>query len=776
MIILARSTFTDPESVDSSVWKTQVVADAALCGASADNPTNKHDSDMHAPELLLENLNQSLRSLLGAATVLEDSTIAEEFRPVIQRLLLAQVLGEQDIIVIGGSQGAGKTTLLAAMYGLSCDTDAWLNANEGRGEQLPVLILEDKDVTRAVGKVRRLASDKTTGRWFLDEATVDEAAFRSACRGESADTLLPVLRVPQKYFSGSRHAMMLLPGYERATRENALWQNLMQQAMIGSSGCLIVTDRTRLANGQQQEILNDASHPDLKTLDTVVVVTKTEDLANNEIEQSKVRHTAAQTMGIDPARANDRVICAGMSNAEYRAQWLPRVAEAMRYLGSSVARNRNAQLAHLERTIGRDLGYLLATLQGRARTFLHQEGDSTLTPIARCLEEFDKASSNLRGQYREGVSDLLSRRSEEAWNSLEGRLKQNHEGIRNKVSRILDTATETQQKIRDDISGAWNAPNTPILDGVAKLIGDVVGRKLGAISVPALAQAMQDSAKASLPVRLGYVDEKQSPVAWREPSEQTLANLTALFGSAHVSNSNDASNLQTTVSLEQSVQLLPALALEYMRAASLAPVLFGMAGHDNAGMPEGDVLRSMTNVHNQMKAFGDQTSNMLKGLAFVMSIDFLADGELNAVAPLLNILGLGGASNAAAGSVTALTTVSAIGAAVATAATVGFLVHAGIREVRQYDHQVRAYGYEALQGIREQHHLHFMKSFDQLMARVRERLEEGLRRRYHVDRTLMHQDRLAKAIAEVRTHRLDLLDAIARSGKTLEIYHGVQAA
>jgi hypothetical protein len=193
-------------------------------------------------------------------------------------------------------------------------------------------------------------------------------------------------------------------------------------------------------------------------------------------------------------------------------------------------------------------------------------------------------------------------------------------------------------------------------------------------------------------------------------------------------------------------------------------------------MPEGDVLRSMTNVHNQMKAFGDQTSNMLKGLAFVMSIDFLADGELNAVAPLLNILGLGGASNAAAGSVTALTTVSAIGAAVATAATVGFLVHAGIREVRQYDHQVRAYGYEALQGIREQHHLHFMKSFDQLMARVRERLEEGLRRRYHIDRTLMRQDRLAKAIAEVRTHRLDLLDAIARSGKTLEIYHGVQAA
>jgi energy-coupling factor transporter ATP-binding protein EcfA2 len=737
---------------------------------------------MHAPELLLENLNQSLRSLLGAASVLEDSTIAEEFRPVIQRLLLAQVLGEQDIIVIGGSQGAGKTTLLAAMYGLSCDTDAWLNANEGRGEQLPVLILEDKDVTCAVGKVRRLASDKTTGRWFLDEATVDEATFRGACRGESADTLLPVLRVPQKYFSGSRHAMMLLPGYERATRENALWQNLMQQAMIGSSGCLIVTDRTRLANGQQQEILNDASHPDLKTLDTVVVVTKTEDLADNDIEQSKVRHTTAQTMGIDPARANDRVICVGMSNTEYRAKWLTRVAEAMRYLGSSVARNRNAQLAHLERTIGRDLGYLLATLQGRARTFLHQEGDSTLTPIARCLEEFDKACSNLRGQYREGVSELLSLRSEDAWKSLEGRLKQNHEGIRNKVSRILDTATETQQKIRDDISGAWNAPNTPILEGVAKLIGDVVGRKLGAISVPALAQAMQASAKESLPVRLGYVDEKQSPVAWREPSEQTLANLTALFSGTHVSNGNDgqlendASNLQTTVSLEQSVQLLPALALEYMRAASLAPVLFGVTLRDNAGMPEGDVLRSMTNVHNQMKAFGDQTSNMLKGLAFVMSIDFLADGELNAVAPLLNILGLGGASNAATGSVTALTTVSAIGAAVATAATVGFLVHAGIREVRQYDHQVRAYGYEALQGIREQHHLHFMKSFDQLMARVRERLEEGLRRRYHIDRTLMRQDRLAKAIAEVRTHRLDLLDAIARSGKTLEIYHGVQAA
>ena len=238
--------------------------------------------------------------------------------------------------------------------------------------------------------------------------------------------------------------------------------------------------------------------------------------------------------------------------------------------------------------------------------------------------------------------------------------------------------------------------------------------------------------------------------------------------------------------MDTNIKLLPALGLEYVRAASLLPGLVRLDEHGVQASLDGDLMTSLTNVRGQLQAFQSETSTILKGLAVVMAIDFFADGQLDTVAPLLKVLGLGaaqateaavgGATTAASAAATTMTAVSAIGAVVATAATVGFLVYAGMREVRQYDNQVRSYAFAALQGIQDLHERHFMSHFDDLMGHLRDRLSEGLRRRFKLDQALMRQDHLAKAIADAKQYRLDLLDEIARSGKTLDIYRGLLAA
>jgi signal recognition particle receptor subunit beta len=710
--------------------------------------------------------------------VLDGPGIDEELRPVMQRLLLAQVLGELSIIAVGGSQGAGKTTLLAKLYDLSCDESSWLNANEGRGEQLPVLILEDQNATTAQGYLRRFVLNQQTKQCELvEDPTKDAREFRKACGGADSDVLLPVLRVPPKFFADTRQALMLLPGYERATRENRLWQTMMRQVMIGSAGCVIVTDSTRLANQQQREILGDALQDDLKTLDTLVVVTKTEELASNADKLEAMRTIAAQTFDI--AEPDRRVITAGVTDADYVKQWLPPLEVAIRKLGASTIEHRNAQLGNLEETVGTDLGRVLSTVQSRARTYLarNDDSDSAQAIVSRCLEAFDDSNRDLREKYRRQIEQMLRTRTGRAWDNLQERLKNNHEGVVEKIKGLFDTTTESHQKLQADVAGAWDHSG-PVCDSFIQVVTALVEARLGAPALPIAANLTND---AAVPQRLGYADDKGNAVEWKKLSDDTISDFKALFCQV-----GEDTQIETSKALDANIRLLPALGLEYMRAASLLPGLVRLDEHGVQASLDGDLMTSLTNVRGQLQAFQSETSTILKGLAVVMAIDFFADGEMNSVAPLLKVLGLGaaqateaaatGATTAASTAATAMTAVSAIGAVVATAATVGFLVYAGMREVRQYDNQVRSYAYAALQGIQDLHVRHFMSHFDDLMGHLRDRLSEGLRRRFKLDEVLMRQDRLAKAIADAKQYRLDLLDEIARSGKTLDIYRGLLAA
>ena len=159
---------------------------------------------MESPEILLQDLNTALRELRGATHLLDDERIVTELLPTMRRLLLAEVLGNTSILAIGGSQGAGKTTLLRSLYGLEGGAAEWLQPNEGRGERLPVLVLEDAAQTHAQGSVRKLR--EVAGQYRVNEDPVDVSAFQKAVCDPDPEVLLPVLKVPQRYFNRPNQA------------------------------------------------------------------------------------------------------------------------------------------------------------------------------------------------------------------------------------------------------------------------------------------------------------------------------------------------------------------------------------------------------------------------------------------------------------------------------------------------------------------------------------------------------------------------------------------
>ncbi len=223
----------------------------------------------------------------------------------------------------------------------------------------------------------------------------------------------------------------------------------------------------------------------------------------------------------------------------------------------------------------------------------------------------------------------------------------------------------------------------------------------------------------------------------------------------------------TNRDLERTAALLPVMALEYTRIASALPQLVQVSDKTLIQMPQGDLVKSASNVKQQFSDFSDASRGILKGIAAVMAIDVAADGHADILDALLSATGIG-AGGAAAGTTTAAGLT--VGGAVAGAIAIGYLAHSALQEVRRHDGHVRALANSMLQHTRDHHHVHFAARYDELMNTVRSHLKQGLRRRYGLDQRLMEQDRLAKALADVRILQRDLLSQLAQSGQTLALF------
>lgn len=392
---------------------------------------------MESPEIQLKALNNALRRLRGACSALDGEELDEKLLEVMRRLLLAEVLADTWIVAIGGSQGAGKTTLMASLYNLHHDNSGWLRSNEGRGEKMPVLILESRETKVAQGYVRRLV--ETGNGLTLDDIGVDVNKFQRAVCDPDAGDLLPILKVPQRYFTRNNQAWLLLPGYEKQERENREWQELMRQAMIAAGGCIIVTDETRLANQQQLEIVKDMLEKELKNCKPYIVISKTEAFRNNPQRQAELRKSAAETFNVAAEYADNNIILTGTDDPEYVTEWMPHLRRAIDDLNFSGQTNRYLQLTHLTGIVSKDLPRVMNMIRTQSRLYYHSDKggqDDGSQVLAEALEVFDTAVQELREEHTKKVKMCIAKTFEAAKANMDRRLVKEHEGFANWISGL----------------------------------------------------------------------------------------------------------------------------------------------------------------------------------------------------------------------------------------------------------------------------------------------------------------------------------------------------
>jgi energy-coupling factor transporter ATP-binding protein EcfA2 len=105
------------------------------------------------PEAYLSTLVRRLRAVDAATSYLDDDardSFSAELRQAQRDCQMTSLLYDHTVIAVAGDQGAGKTRLMRLLYDLDAN---WLDDKPGRGEYLPVLVLEDPNVGEVQGAI-----------------------------------------------------------------------------------------------------------------------------------------------------------------------------------------------------------------------------------------------------------------------------------------------------------------------------------------------------------------------------------------------------------------------------------------------------------------------------------------------------------------------------------------------------------------------------------------------------------------------------------------------
>lgn len=696
-----------------------------------------------SPEIMLNRLIKRLLELRGASDAyleVKDADLYDPLTEILKKLKVAEILHDNYVVAIAGEQGSGKTTFLKEIYDLD---DTWLSGNQGQGERSPLLVLEDETLTKPQGVLSKLTISES-GCAIIEESNVNPDVFRDSLRNLVDGQLIPKLYVPSGYFEGGKRGFLLLPGYEPLNKVNKSWQELMRQALIGSAMCVIVTDKTRMANSQQLEVLRDMEQQHLSGAKPLIIISKTENETDcSELEE--LRQTAAEVFRIPAEELMGRVICSG-TGSDYRRAWLPSFEKGLSAFSGIGDIARSRQLDDLRKILHEELLEVIRNIVEATREKNIRDSDSKdLALVTKTFETFDKSAKKLRKQYSESLENTLNSYAKDAVERGKSAYKNEEMGYKNHGKRLLrwfKLGSEEDVRMKR-IEHAWHNG-----DGFSPNYSDMLGH----ITSDGLSFAKPDKASYPLNARklLGYLDDKNEPVKAAVLSEEVLSDLQVLFYPKR-----EGESKPLTKEALSTVELIPVLGLEFTRIASIFPDSVGVDVKTLIPHAEG-MAGAAARIEKDFGFLMGTHSNIIKGIAAILAVDIAVDGKIDTIPALVGSL-----TGSQAGAAASVATVVAGGVAI------GILSVSVLNEIHRVDTEQRDMISRVIYAIRDTHREHYLNFFDNIMARLRHTLEKCLTVRYRLDEDFMRRDRLNKALADVRSLRSDMLEVIGESASSL---------
>ncbi len=674
-------------------------------------------------DLCLQDLLRKLKEASIASAYLNNKdSVNQDIKSIIKRVYIATALHDKTVFSIMGGQGAGKTKLLRSLYDL--DT-RWLSDNEGRGEKLPVLILESDEITEPYASIDRMTEDES-GNLMIEQGAkvLSPEDFQQAIRGEFTNSLLPTLNVPRRYFNDNKSGFVLLPGYEQVNSQNKVWQNLMKHALAFSSGAIVVTDQTRLANASQVQINKDIKD---KYFTDSKPVSKTESLPDADKPELLER---CQSIFSVPEHELDRIVLVGDGEVSMQ-QWRPELDQA---LNTYALDNRQsvAEKSHLIKELLEDLQYVECTLSDIAT-----DGEIEELSEKRLVDEFltifDVSVKKLRSGYKKTLLDELNSYSSPVLKNLDDVYKEKYEGIINKGTNFFKSSVELSRNINADIEYQWNK-NGHKKEGFkerhSNVLSQVVSKETTRIwpDVAPLSSDSDAATKDGTDIDDGIVIIIQNIFSQKE---------TVPLQSYEKRNFKIA------------IKILPILMLEYLR---LGQQMKHNRIHLKGDVKAADILGPMNAIAEDMEGFSGSSKKIIKAMASMLAADVIMDGQIDTIPALINAVSGGAVGAGTLASSATLIVPAVIG--------VAFGIHSILERIAEIDKARLGYIRTSIESISNNHYQDYLAHFDDLMELLKDTLDARLSSIYGIDDNFGYKHALLRAASNLKRTRIDLAEVM----------------
>ncbi|MBJ9225244.1 hypothetical protein GHT39_06135 [Citrobacter braakii] len=479
---------------------------------------------------------------------------------VLRQVELTTLLQKEPIYAIAGMQGAGKTTLAKTILGIN---DEWLDANPGRGEQVPLFIEQvDGDpayfpqvVYQCLNlKTGEIQQQKGEGGEQLQNLLRD---WNSVRRYEKAGfkLLYPKLLISKKSsFIDEQVTWALLPGYELTTSKNYLWQDMMRHVLVNARGVMFVTDASLLANDSKSGVLQDL-RDNFSDRGPVVVISKTEMLGLQEIEQLKT--SAAERVFPNVGMKKEDIVATGSGNSDI---WIDALRQTVTNKLTSSAASEAIALDNFMGLIREDVSEIINDLRILADKQQHHE-----SMVEEILEAFDESAASHEQKLRAAIKKHTRQHFTDALLHCEENYKSEEVGFQNNLKifarRLSLRGVEVDDERSRRILDAWNKQyeNVSIHEHNFKALTSTNTRVLRAQGLLPTVENEQ-LLPATAPGRMGYlVQDKQTEYSMTDPELMTgLYTLLKKPSKEH--------QVPLPKKLTAALDILPALMLENARS------------------------------------------------------------------------------------------------------------------------------------------------------------------------------------------------------------------
>lgn len=602
---------------------------------------------------------------------------AEEIFASIRKLLIASTMYQKKLICISGLQGVGKTTLMRNFYGLN---GPYLNPTRGRGERIPVLITERKGISTPSMHAILIDQD-SDGNYIQRELTLDVEEFAQAASGDNQKVMYLELYVPYQHTYNEGLSFVLLPGFEK---RHDYWNNLIEFSVNSSDAAVFVFNETSFSNAANEQYLRKIE----KTFGTNLVYAISGSDGSPD-DNAEVKRVCMDVLNIPDTEA-DRVVCVGeYATDEKNQEWktsLKAALEKYAYRGTQQFQRNSVYLYQEVDKIRNNLYRILDILNQDNEADIVTHHNDTL------LRSFDRVVKKKRMMIEDHLKNECGRKQEDCIAKLAASFdKFNKAGY---IKRMFTggNVKEEYRRLRETVKNALDDGGKSALDCAAKAALEE--------SLKSTCQPVEKTCLHKLIVSQTFENKAQQLLLESENTQALVNDIQLLLAE------NSQPGGTVALQIPNTNRVLGAI-------AEIGTYYFSFTHFDLLAKHMDEACYLPPQIDFSPEVMLEKIRSLKSfafGLAGIMGIDLIGDGELNLVSQLANQLGIA----LPTANIAALALIS-----IGTAASV----------MRDLSTMQRNEFYSALSVIRSSFddvQMNVLKKYDQYMGLIRDRIESNL--------------------------------------------------